>query len=122
MTAADHLQPQQLQMFMRPSEMRQMDRFEFGDMIDYTSESAMMRDKLTDARENGLTRSIREKGVRDPVLIAHDRVGPVLFNGHHRFAVQDRRERAGIETYLPVEHDDIPAAYDHRKVYGTRYT
>lgn len=121
------LQPaqfQQLQMFMKPSEVSAMPGFRFGDSR--TSGFGEERDtedlrtlKLYEADGGsfrrggvGLATQIEEEGVKDPIALAHIDRNPVtgrehstrLANGHHRYFVQERREREGEEVYLPVAH------------------
>lgn len=123
------LQPaqfQQLQMFMKPSEMRAMPDFEFSDLVrseDFTQDEDVehLRSyKLGEADAGGeagtrhpsLTNQILEEGVKTPVVMHHTPPNPMvgrgaasrLANGHHRFFVQERRERQGEEVYLPVGH------------------
>lgn len=112
------LNPRQLQMFMKPSELRAMPNFEFGDQVPGDSEASLRQWKLAEADDGGrlipgLTQRIERDGVKEPVKVVHAarfndeglREPSVrLGDGHHRYFVQERRERQGEEVYLPVIH------------------
>lgn len=109
--------PLQLQMLMKPSEIRAMPTFSgFADETYYGDEETMWGHKLREADTEGLTQRIEDEGVKSPVEIDHgmhreraitNHHGFIVFgHGHHRFAVQERREQDGEEVYLPVEHED----------------
>ena len=103
------LNPRQLQMFMKPSELKAQPGFEFGDGMGM-SEGALREWKLSEADHGTgwsgeITKSVESEGVRNPIEVAHTPgAGSELLDGHHRYFVQERREQAGEEVYLPVEH------------------
>lgn len=115
--------PQQLQMLMKPSEIVAQPNFVFGDLDESESLEAMRRRKLDEAdsgdqrwlkdKRTPLSEQVRTEGVREPLTMhqGYDRwgskpPGPLLADGHHRYFVQERRERQGEEVYLPVEHHE----------------
>jgi hypothetical protein len=113
MPAADLLQPQQLQMFMKPSELKDV---RFGDLYDAglgrdVALDSLRQQKLYESDNHDgpygrLTDEITANGVETPVRVVHQTKGPRLMDGHHRYFVQERREQQGEEVYLPVRHDE----------------
>lgn len=107
------LQPQQfqqLQMFMKPSEIRSSHAF--GDKRTNETVDDLAERKLREAdrinytpwstEREPLTDAIEREGVREPVTLDPDE----LADGHHRFFVADRQESRGKEVYLPVQHQE----------------
>lgn len=107
MAAKDHLHPGQLQMFMTPGQLKALKP---GDAEGYASHEEMWKDKSYASHsvmhndQPNLATSVRNEGVKEPVLIAHhDRDGSFLWDGHHRTQSADE---AGT-PYVPVLHEDI---------------
>lgn len=112
--------PLQLQMFMKPSEVANLPGFNFSDSEELgLDDAALSVRKLKEANRPGhpasltggtLRDEIVRHGVKNPVELYHsptDQFGEgevSLHEGHHRFFVQEHREQQGEEVYLPVEH------------------
>lgn len=122
MPAHDHLQPQQLRMFMRADEI--MGSTTPGDFPD-AADSGQWAIKEHDSRsrpENpmsspfgggrSLRASIEAEGVHDPVEIQHrsSQPKPILVNGHHRVATERSLDKG---RYLPVEHSEVKERAPH---------
>jgi hypothetical protein len=124
MPANDHLQHEQLAMFMTPSEVKGYATP--GDFAhDYQeqgwdrklAESKMpmgARDEWGGPQHGaGVYDSVAKSGVKTPVEVYHTLGTPytdpakVLVNGHHRVAAAHDIEESGKETYIPVTHEDI---------------
>lgn len=107
MAASDHLQPQQLSMFMTARELYNHPSVDVaGGTSDYGGHWKSLRSMhMTKRRENkadGLDVHVAEHGVHGPVTMAHTRSGPRTSDGHHRIvAAYD----ANPESLVPVEHE-----------------
>lgn len=127
MSAADHLQPRQLSMFMQAKELyrntpsidvEQTPNSALGGA--WKTPEAMWKSKRKDNRAEGLDKHIAQHGVHAPVLLKHSDTdfggepgsmprSMVISNGHHRtVAAYD----SNPESYVPVEHED----YDQPRV------
>lgn len=112
MTASEHLQPLQLQMFMPAGKVKALDK-----PLDAQGQDPepMWRGKLREASRPGtandawgygagpsMVDSIRQSGVREPVNLFHnpDRP-PYLTQGHHRVAVADYVDPT---MEIPIRH------------------
>lgn len=116
MAASDHLNGQQLKMFMSPNEI---------DAAGYTPTEDQPLRKTREAKAWGLTESIKNGGVQYPVTLGHtysertevkDRstgvwrtqhAEPVeekhLINGHHRYFAQ---KEVDPDRLMPVQHGE----------------
>jgi len=99
------INPNQLQMLMKPSEIRGM----LKGSVDYVPTADPTRDWEGKAEDNklGLNESVAKEGVRNPVIIDHwqqVRGEPVMGNGHHRVQAAKELEDSGKEIYVPVLH------------------
>lgn len=95
----------QLAMFMKPSELKanlvgSVDGIDVHDDADWHDSKHLPR----------LQDSIRQSGVRTPVILDHGQPGygegPVMGNGHHRLHNAHLVEQDGVETYVPVLHTE----------------
>jgi hypothetical protein len=114
MPAQDHLQPKQLQMFMRPKELKGLLT---GSVDGSHSTGAVWLEKKSDNEGTILSQSILQHGIRKPVVIKHSARGAkdtpgahaempfTMGNGHHRVqAADDIEEQTGKHIYIPVVH------------------
>jgi hypothetical protein len=90
-----------------------MPGFRFGDADGPNTEEYIRAVKLETADgeyeedpEGPLTDRIMRDGVQEPLRVVHRGQRSTLIDGHHRFFVQERRESAGEEVYLPLRHDE----------------
>jgi len=113
MAASDHVNPQQLRMFMTARELYNTHSIDvplhpearFGGH--WKTMDAMWKTKRKENRTNNVPEAIAKHGVHMPVTLAHgDRDfggATVIEHGHHRIEAAYRHDP---EMYLPVEHED----------------
>jgi len=99
------LNPNQLQLLMKPSEIRNM----LKGSVDWQPTADPTEDWEGKALDNklGLNASVQQEGVRKPVIIDHwqqVRGEPIMGNGHHRVQAAKEIEDSGKEIYVPVLH------------------
>lgn len=94
MSAGDHIQPQQLKMFMSPNEV--MDEF-------WIAENAPER-KLQQSMDDGLYDEISANGVQRPlrVVMSDNHTPPEVTNGHHRLFSQANIDP---DRLMPITYD-----------------
>lgn len=135
------LNPNQLKMFMRPDEV--MDAvdgsYDFGTVrklrnkvdtkLRYEASAPGSADGYVgyDDQETGpsLYESVRDGGVRDPIILQQrDDGGVSMGNGHHRLAAAKMaEEKTGTDKYLPVLHDADPMGRNlYRNFPGAPFT
>ena len=100
------LNPNQLQMLMKPSEIRRT--------LTGSVDGSNTADPSVDWEEKKTTMlkdSVAHNGVRSPVIIEHGNVGygsyeggRTMGNGHHRVQAAKEIEDSGKEIYVPVIH------------------
>ena len=123
MAASDHLQGEQLRMFMRPHEVmglvtESVDRptkreQSFGLSVSRTMEQLWegKRKDLGDSHA-GLEEDVERHGVEKPITIVppHEEWNPegyTMGQGHHRVVAAEMAEKeTGAEQYLPVQYDE----------------
>lgn len=124
MSAASHIHPGQLKMFMSSNEL--MNDIEPGDFHGANAKEGWSH-KLRESKASmdtgrhgsGVHKSVAKGGVRNPVEIYHLSASPVdgtqfaprLMNGHHRVAAQADIDP---ERLIPVEHYSIDSVGDRR--------
>lgn len=102
MAADDHLNQNQLRMFMTPSELMSYATAESD--WDDTEQEAWDR-RANEAEDEGLTEDIVSRGVQHPIKIRHGAGSARIDDGHRRIAASQRLiEDDGRQRYLPVEH------------------
>jgi hypothetical protein len=105
MAASDHLQPQQLAMFMTPREI--LKDYSPGDASAYGSEGAMWArtraraDEEDDVPHGSLTNNIRANGVTEPIELTHS--PRTMADGHHRMSVA---RDVAPDRLVPVIHHE----------------
>lgn len=111
MAARNHINPNQLKMFMTPREIDPTGSVDNDDSIDRSLSERSRRNyleglldrKKATADEIGLSDSILEEGVKTPIQVIHDpKGGNILGHGNHRFAVA----RQMPDTLIPVIHTE----------------
>lgn len=111
MAAQDNVSYEQLAMYMPAHEVmaktgekspdRQFRDYGMGLPPVREAPEHMWSRKTQEAKERGLTRSIKKKGIKKPVQMANFMGGKVLFDGHHRVAAAHSLD----PNYLvPVDH------------------
>ena len=106
MSASDHLQPEQLRMFMPARELRSM---ESSEVTAFGSPAQMWKDKARDNRRDQMNESVAKHGVLTPVEVAYgfngkdDRV-PLIWGGHHRIQAAYEHDP---DMLVPVRHHDL---------------
>lgn len=113
MSAARHVNVEQLRMFMTPNEIVGSDIL-YGDQVSGETREEMFAYKRDDSErrwadptEPGgamLDESIRREGVKKPVAIGHTAYTegrPVFTDGHHRLAMA---YELAPDNYIPVTH------------------
>lgn len=121
MAASDHLQGEQLRMFMRPREVmdlvtesvdRPTNRFVIDGLPARKSMEDVWKQKGEEALARGLTNNIKVHGVQKPITIVppHEEWNPTGYTmgqGHHRVAAAKFLEDASdSEYYIPVQYDE----------------
>jgi hypothetical protein len=108
MPANDHLQPEQLKMFMSANEIMGSHKPNPADFEDDASDEEGWERKSAEAMESGVYESIEREGVRDPVNLYTkypDKTTPKreqrIGNGHHRVAVMNDLDP---DELMPVLH------------------
>lgn len=128
MAASDNLQPKQLQMFMRPHEIKEQmwpgDYEPAHDGPGAAGQKRLWNLKEQENWQNDMDLRVEISGVLSPVDVVHghaplvgDPAGhkasgkPVLSNGHHRVQAAATAERnTGRHYYVPVEHHEDQSA------------
>lgn len=104
MSAARHINRDQLAMFMTPSQIKN------GIHESVDGESPGASNEWYSKQDETLKRSISREGVRTPVILDHESTWHggdhvVMGNGHHRVENAHRVEKEeGREIYVPVIH------------------
>jgi hypothetical protein len=118
MAANEHLNHEQLQMFMPARELMNVPAGDSWPIIDMgrnaypdglkflktmSEDKGTYEQKLRNAPKRGLPESIKEKGVEDPVSITHIKQFPykLIADGHHRIAVA---HSINPNMEIPVQH------------------
>lgn len=113
MSASDHLQPEQLRMFMTPREIVEGGRFAPSDKQYGESVGRMWQRKLKESQRPptsrghgaGLYDSIARSGVQSPVELYHgnpeEHDPDQVWDGHHRLA---SAYATRPDAHIPVEH------------------
>jgi len=82
---------------------------------EFADEKEFWDSKLDEANQSGLTQSIKEEGVKTPVILNLD--GKTIDNGHHRVAATTASP--DDDKYIPVIHaEDQNDSYD---IYEDKY-
>lgn len=111
MAARNHINPNQLKMFMTPREIDPTGSVDDDTSVDFSEPEQVRRtylEGLLDTKDEtayktGLYDSILEEGVKTPIQIVHDpEGGNILGHGNHRFAVARHRP----DTLIPVLHTE----------------
>ena len=121
MAAADHVNPQQLRMFMTARELYNTHSIDvplhpearYGGA--WKTMGAMWKSKAKDNKTNNVPASVAAHGVHMPVTLAHGRDfgdATVIEHGHHRILAAYKHDP---DMLIPVEHED----YDSPRNYGT---
>lgn len=107
--AKEHLQGEQLKMFMTPNEIiaRVDDSVDRNDEEDIDQLWEMKESELDNSPEySNLKKSVNEEGVKRPVTLTTNYGGKgTLFmgDGHHRVvAAYQKQEKTGRQQYVPV--------------------
>jgi hypothetical protein len=107
MAASDHIQPEQLKMFMSPREIRE-DGYglpEAGDEYRYQRKLGRANDPALEQvpgdRGGTLYDSVGKDGVKLPLRLVTSESERVLGNGHHRFVSQEQQDP---DRLMPVLH------------------
>lgn len=109
---------EQLPMFMTGKEIRA--KYSPADYDEYygefDNEKDFWKNKLVQAKQSGLTQSIKDEGgVKTPVILKLD--GNFIDEGHHRVAVMSTRPNDN--KYMPVIHSENQD--DSIKIYEDKY-
>ena len=137
MAAKDHLQGEQLRMFMRPSEIQDLvkDSVDVGYYQQFNSKIKNVddvwnkkEDEMVNSEYVRLAKEVKEKGVQKPVVIippssSNYETGYKTYTmgqGHHRVVAAKKAEQnTGQEYYLPVwyhkEMNYMPNAVNARE-------
>lgn len=96
------INPNQLQMLMKPSEIR--------NSLTHSVDYQYVEDPTADWEEKKTTMlkdNIAKNGIKNPVILDHSYNGPgtvSMGNGHHRVQAAKEIEDSGKEIYVPVLH------------------
>lgn len=101
MAASDHVNPNQLRLFMTPREIMSEYEPASGDYMVGEDTRDVWKRKEREARISGMTRSIREKGVQVPVSLHPD--WNEIMGGHHRIAAA---YSVDPDSVIPVTYDE----------------
>lgn len=105
MSAADHVSPYQMKLFMQAKELMNIPAADNGFMPMSTDLDGITEHKLAESR-GPLYDSIKEEGVLTPVsLVSPSWKNEILMNGHHRVV---SAHHINPEMYIPVEYKDTP--------------
>ena len=112
MAASDHLNPNQLRLFMQAKELMDLTSGHTEginqDYLPYSQSPGVYRQKLAESKvrpkigQGSLHESIQESGVKVPVRIRTHEGKEQINDGHHRIAAANDIDP---EMYLPVEYD-----------------
>lgn len=123
MPASNHLNHQQLRLFMTADEMMDLPTGDSETWASLRKEPELVKRKLTEGilgpedfthgehaadDEPTLFESIKEHGVKEPITLRFvgDHSTPVIANGNHRIAIAHHLDP---NTYLIPEYDSIPS-------------
>jgi uncharacterized protein (DUF1015 family) len=113
MSASKHLNPKQLKLFMTARELMDMPA---GDDLEewrpMSQNEDLYHEKLGESMDNSLYKSIKSKGVQEPVNIEffsrqHD--DTVISDGHHRIAAA---HSINPDMIIPIEYGDDKYLYN----------
>ena len=112
MSAAQHLQPMQLQMFMSAREIKSQYKTNPAEPQDGESEEDMWYRKNYESWERNITPSVKKFGVKEPVRLADNR--GLIADGYHRVAAS---EEVDADRLMPVIHHDTLRAAVRAKIF-----
>lgn len=108
MARRNHINPDQLRMFMSAREISPASSVDAAEQDEEAFEQLMDK-KLNESIDRGLYDDIARKGVKAPVqVIHHPTVGNILGHGNHRFASQ---RDIDPDALMPVVHTDAVRPY-----------
>lgn len=107
MAASDHVNPNQLRLFMSARELREQFDPNWGDFEGEETAKDVWDRKLKVSKENGLYDDIKDIGVRIPVTITGNPddsgFNPEVMGGHHRIAAA---YDINPDMEIPVNYDN----------------